>query len=238
MPTVYKSTSGVVTFCPFCRQWKISRVHFPLTLAAYSIEASSFATKIFSKNAKIFFISICSALTVILTKVLLSMVPIRSISFALKLSSFFSLLQIQQFSRENLNSVLLPCKYLVKDFFTTEAKDELLFLKVIGQMTMSSMSRGTARAKVQFLILGKHCVEILKLGAFPDFSAGTCLTHYWRLFAVVSGRHSGDILIDSETRWAKDPHESHKWLQKSLENWQKVGKWPKLVIISNTLEQE
>lgn len=142
------------------------------------------------------------------------MVP--SISFTLKLSSFFSLLQIQQFSRENLNSVLLPCKYLVKDFFTTEAKDELFFLKVIGQMTMSSMSRGTARAKVQFLILGKHCVEILKLGAFPDFSAGTCLTRYWRLFAVVSGRHSGDILIDSETSWAKDPHESHKWLQKKF----------------------
>lgn len=48
MPTVYKSISGLVTFYPFHRQWKIigiSRVQFPVTLAAHSIEASSFAAK-------------------------------------------------------------------------------------------------------------------------------------------------------------------------------------------------
>lgn len=120
-------------------------------------------------------------------------------------------------------------------FLTTESKDELFF-SVIGLITMSSLSRESPRAKVQFLILGKHCVKILNLGPIPDFSAWTCLTCYWSSLAEIIGSNSGEILIDSKTCWAKGPCGSPEWLQKHLENWQKVGKRPKLVIISDTLE--
>lgn len=112
-------------------------------------------------------------LTYIITEVLLSMFLIRRKSFASEPSCFF---HCSKFSSSPGGMLTVSCSHAsswCRSYGWTD------FLKVVGQLTMSAMSRRTPRDKGQLLVLGKLCVKILKLGAFPDFSARARLTCYW-----------------------------------------------------------